>query len=151
MQNRPAVGVAVIVIKDGKVLLGKRKGAHGEGSLAFPGGHLELNESIEACAQREVFEETGICISGIREVAFTNDIFSKEGKHYITLFVAARYVSGQLEIKEPDKCEKWDWFYWNDFPEPLFLSLRNLLNKGLGPVKEMVNSEGIIAHPGRMV
>jgi 8-oxo-dGTP diphosphatase len=56
MEKRPAVGVAAIVTKNGKVLLGKRKGAHGEGSWAFPGGHLEFNESIEDCAKREVFE-----------------------------------------------------------------------------------------------
>ena len=57
MKNRPSVGVAVIVVNNGKVLLGKRKGSHGSGSWAFPGGHLEMNESIEACARREVFEE----------------------------------------------------------------------------------------------
>ncbi len=31
MKNRPKVGIGVIIIKDGKVLLGKRKNAHGEG------------------------------------------------------------------------------------------------------------------------
>ena len=54
--NRPLIGVAAIVIKDKKVLLGKRKNAHGAGTWAFPGGHLEFNESIEACAKREVFD-----------------------------------------------------------------------------------------------
>ncbi|PIN92058.1 hypothetical protein CO154_01270 [Candidatus Pacearchaeota archaeon CG_4_9_14_3_um_filter_31_7] len=52
----PKVGVGVIVIKDNKVLLGKRKNAHGEGSLCFPGGHLEFNEKVEDAAEREVFE-----------------------------------------------------------------------------------------------
>jgi 8-oxo-dGTP diphosphatase len=36
--NRPKVGVGVFILKDGKVLLAKRKNAHGEGSYAFPGG-----------------------------------------------------------------------------------------------------------------
>ena len=87
MKNRPSVGVAVIVIKNGKVLLGKRKGSHGSGSWAFPGGHLEMNESIEACARREVFEETGISIHNIRYAAFTNDIFKEEQKHYESIAV----------------------------------------------------------------
>jgi 8-oxo-dGTP diphosphatase len=130
MKNRPLVGVAVIVIKNGKVLLGKRKGSHGSGYWAFPGGHLEMNESIEACARREVFEETGISIKNIRYAAFTNDIFEEAQKHYVTLFVVAEYHGGDLQVIEPDKCEMWDWFIWGKFPENLFLSLENLLTQG---------------------
>ena len=66
MGNRPLIGIAVIVVKDNRVLLGKRKNAHGAGSWAFPGGHLEFNEFIEACAVREVFEETGLKIKNLR-------------------------------------------------------------------------------------
>ena len=103
MKNRPSVGVAVIVVKNGKVLLGKRKGSHGSGSWAFPGGHLEMNESIEECARREVFEETGISIHNIRYATFTNDIFKEEKKHYVTLFVVAEYNSGDLQVNEPQE------------------------------------------------
>ena len=53
----PKVGVGVAVVKDGKVLLGKRKNAHGEGTWSFPGGHLEYKESWEDCAIRETLEE----------------------------------------------------------------------------------------------
>ena len=65
MDERPKVGVGVIIIKDGKVLLGKRKNAHGEGSWSFPGGHLEFNEELFDCAKREVLEETGIKIKNL--------------------------------------------------------------------------------------
>ncbi len=89
-----------------------------------------MNESIEACARREVFEETGISIHNIRYATFTNDIFKEEKKHYVTLFVVAEYHDGDLQVKEPDKCEKWDWFIREEFPENLFLSLKNLLVQG---------------------
>lgn len=131
--NQPAVGVAAIIIKSGKVLLGKRKGTHGSGAWAFPGGHLEFNESIEDCARREVFEETGLTVKNCRFAAVTNDIFYQNRKHYVTLFVACEYDIGTLEIKEPEKCEQWDWFHWNEFPRPLFLSLKNLLDQGFIP------------------
>ena len=134
MKKRPAVGVAAIVIKNGKVLLGKRKGAHGSGSWAFPGGHLEFNESFEDCAIREVFEETGLSVKNLRFETITNDIFLQSNKHYVTLFVVCDHENGTPRIKEPDKCEKWDWFYWNEFPKPLFLSLKNLLDKGFTPL-----------------
>jgi 8-oxo-dGTP diphosphatase len=126
MQNRPYIGVAAIVIKDGKVLLGKRKNSHGEGTWQFPGGHLEFNESIENCARREVFEETGIKIKNIRLGPYTNDIFDKEQKHYITLFAISDYDSGVLELREPEKCERWAWFEWSKLPAPSFLPIINL-------------------------
>ena len=66
MDKKPKIGVGVIVIKENKVLLGKRKGSHGEGEYAFPGGHLEYMETIEDCARRETLEETGIKIKNIR-------------------------------------------------------------------------------------
>ena len=60
---------------------------------------------------------------------YTNDVFQKEKKHYITLFVVADYDSGVLKLKEPEKCEKWDWFEWGKLPEPLFLPIKNLLKQ----------------------
>ena len=131
--KRPCVGVGVVVIKGNKVLLGKRKNAHGEGSWCFPGGHLEFNESVEECAVREVREETGIEIKNLRLGPFTNDVFEKEAKHYVTLFVIAEYASGKAKVMEPEKCEKWAWFEWGSLPEPLFLPIQNLLKQGFNP------------------
>ena len=131
--NRPMVGIGVIIIKNGKVLLGLRKGSHGAGTWALPGGHLEFNESIETCTEREVLEEVGIMIGNIEKVTFTNDIFAKEGKHYVTCYVKARYMSGRVRRMEPDKCLKWKWCKWGEFPEPLFIGLPELLREIADP------------------
>jgi 8-oxo-dGTP diphosphatase len=130
MRKRPLVGVAAIVIKDNKILLGRRKNSHGEGSWQFPGGHLEYKEEIEACAKREVLEETGIKIKNIKLGPYTNDVFENEKKHYITLFVISEYHSGELTLKEPEKCAEWGWFGWNKLPNPQFLPIINLLKQG---------------------
>lgn len=127
MDRRPLVGIAVIVIKDNRVLLGKRKSSHGAGTWAFPGGHLEFNESIADCAVREVQEETGLCIKNLRCGPYTNDIFEAEGRHYVTLFVLADYDSGTPQVKEPHKCEKWEWSEWPPKLQPRFLPIENLL------------------------
>jgi 8-oxo-dGTP diphosphatase len=126
---RPKVGVAVIVVKDSKVLLGKRMNSHGSGTWQFPGGHLEFGEPIKDCAKRELFEETGLTIRNIKLGPYTNDIFKTEQKHYITLFVIADYDSGVLTVKEPKKCEKWGWFSWSQLPEPKFLPIQNLIKQ----------------------
>ena len=129
MKKKPLVGVAVIVIKDNKVLLGKRKNTHGAGTWAFPGGHLEFNESIEACACREVFEETGIQIKNLHRGPYTNDIFHDDDKHYVTLFVIADYDYGEPVVKEPQKCTQWPWSNWPPNRQPQFLPITNLLKQ----------------------
>ena len=129
MVKRPLVGIAVIVVKDNRVLLGKRKNSHGDGTWAFPGGHLEYNESIEDCAAREVYEETGIRIKNLRLGSYTNDIFDNEDKHYVTLFVIAEHESGTPALIEPQKCDIWEWVEWPPDIQPLFLPIKNLLKQ----------------------
>lgn len=137
MENkRPKVGVGVAVIKEGKVLLGKRKNAHGEGTWSFPGGHLEYKESWEECAFRETLEETGLSIKNVRFGTVTNDIFHEEQKHYVTLIMLSDYESGDLRLMEPDKCEQWEWFTWDKLPDALFVSIENLLKDNYNPLKQ---------------
>ena len=141
--ERPGVGLSVILMKDDKVLLGKRKGSHGAGTWAFPGGHIELYEEFEFCAERELEEETGLIhndynLIDLRPSAVTNDFFKSVKKHYVTLFIRAKYKSGKIKNMEPDRCEKWKWFKWgyDEMPSGLFMPVRNLLNQGYNPFKK---------------
>jgi len=124
---RPKVGVGVLIYKDDKLLLGLRKGSHGSGTWHPPGGHLEFGESVEETAIRETFEETGLNIKALKRGPWTNDIFTEENKHYITIYMIATEFEGQPEVKEPDKCECWQWFDKDKLPSPLFLPLQNYL------------------------
>jgi 8-oxo-dGTP diphosphatase len=133
MDNMPKVGVAAIVIRDGKVLMHQRKNAHGDGTWSFPGGHLEFGESWEDCAKREALEEAGIKLTNVRFGTVTNDIFEKEGKHYITLFMLADLESGEPKVMEPDKCVRWEWVEWDKMPQPVFNPIENLFKMGYRP------------------
>ena len=82
----PQVGIGVIILKNNKVLLGKRKNTHGNGHWGFAGGHLEFLESPEDCAVRETTEEAGIKISNPRVVAIQT-IFLKTKINTILLFM----------------------------------------------------------------
>lgn len=129
MSNVVQVGVGVFIIRNNRVLLGERTGAHGGGTWALPGGQLEMGESIENCAQREVLEETGLELASIKKYGFTNDIFEDERMHCVTLYVTALCPEGEAVNREPDYCKQWKWFEINDLPQPLFLPLNNLLNE----------------------
>ena len=131
----PRVGLAVIVMKDSNVLLGKRKMPNDAGTWCFPGGRLEYFESFKNCALRETLEESGLKIELIDKnpVAITNDFFIEDDSHYITLFLRGKYVSGEPKVMEPDKCEEWRWYKWNNLPKKLMLPIRNLLKQDYNP------------------
>ena len=128
MSKEPRVGVALIIESDDHVLLIKRKGSHGEGTWAVPGGHLEFGESPEECARREAREEVNMQVTAVRFRAITNDVFEVEGKHYITIWMEGTYSGGEPVIHAADEVAEVGWFSWIALPQPLFLPLQNLLN-----------------------
>lgn len=115
---RPKVGIGVLVFKKGQVLLGKRKGSHGKGEYAFPGGHLEFGESIEECARRECKEEAGIEIKNVKFIRLSN--LKKYDKHYVDIGIMAEWASGRPKRMEPGKSGNWDWYDMENLPRPLF-------------------------------
>lgn len=127
MEKVTRVGMGVFVFKEGKFLMGKRVGAHGEGTWSIPGGHLEFGESFADTARREVLEETGLEITNIRFGAVTNVYFAEEDKHYVVIWMLSDYLSGKPQILEPDKFVDQAWFDFGNLPEPLFLPWEQLL------------------------
>lgn len=120
------VGIAVFVFKDNKFLMGCRHGAHGAGSWSVPGGHLEFGESWDQTAAREILEETGLHIKNIRFGAITNDIFEKENRHYVTIWLLSDWKSGQPLVREPDNFVELGWYNFDSLPKPLFLAWNQL-------------------------
>lgn len=58
--DAPRVGVGVVVLNEGRVLLVKRGAPPSQGKWSLPGGLVQLGESVEAAAVREVEEECGL-------------------------------------------------------------------------------------------
>lgn len=116
------------------------KTSHGlPDTWALPGGHLEFGESFDTCAKREILEETGLKIGGVRYLTATNSVFEAEGKHYVTIFMAGVVSNGsdqpqvsgsacllscfsflvcalltRIKILEPEKCSAWEWASWDE-------------------------------------
>jgi 8-oxo-dGTP diphosphatase len=112
------IGVQIIVLRDGKILLGRRKQGFGANSWGLPGGHLEFGEGFEAAAQRELEEETGLKIPSatFKLISLANTPFPS-GVHHIQIgFLVEVGGEEQPEIKEPEKCGEWRWFLLNQLP-----------------------------------
>ena len=134
MTQKPQVGTGMIITKDDKVLLMKRKGPHGQGTWSTPGGHLDFGETPEGCARREAKEEVGVDVVDIKFRAVTNDIFDETGKHYITIWLEGITV-GEPSIAAEREVEEIGWFAWEALPQPLFLPLENLVKENSYPPK----------------
>jgi 8-oxo-dGTP diphosphatase len=115
----PRVGIGVMILKDNQVLLARRRGSHGAGEYAFPGGHLEYMESFADCAKRETREECGVEITNIR-FQFLRNLTEYAPKHYVHIALIADWGSGEPAVLEPDKAESWQWYELNHLPSPLF-------------------------------
>jgi ADP-ribose pyrophosphatase YjhB (NUDIX family) len=78
----PVIAVGAVVVKDGTLLMVRRKNEPGQGLWSIPGGRLELGEYISAAVAREVKEETGLDV----EVLELLGIFEVPGDpHYVML------------------------------------------------------------------
>lgn len=115
---RPKVGVGVMITRGDKILLGKRKGAHGEATYGWAGGHVEFGETLEETARREVFEETGLEVIDLEIICVNNII--EYNKHYVDVEFRASVKPGEPEVREPDKLESWGWYSLEELPNPLF-------------------------------
>jgi len=130
--ERPKTGISLLVIRefDGEpyLLLGQRKGSHGEGEWGTPGGHLENGESFEEGGLNELGEECGdeIQVTRPRFLCVTN-LRQYLPKHYTDIGMVSHWTSGDPKLMEPDKCLGWTWHRLDRLPTPLFAPVENLV------------------------
>ena len=133
---QPKVGVGVIVLKRGRVLLGKRHDdpdkadseLHGEGTWTMPGGKLHFGEKLIDTAKREVLEETGLRINKnkLEFISVTDDII--ENAHFVTVSFLYKDFPGEPKVMEPDEITEWKWFNLKALPSPIFFPSQKILD-----------------------
>lgn len=120
--QRPNVGIGIIIQNAaGEILVGKRKGSHAP-FFSIPGGHLEMGETFEEGATKEILEETGLVIENPVVIGITNNLrtFESTGIHHISVNLFTNNFEGIPKVMEPKKCEKWIWVNPKDLPQPHF-------------------------------
>ena len=123
---RPQVGVGVIFVRDGRVFLAKRHGAHGEDTWASAGGHLESGETLEECARREAKEELGVIVGELKFLCVSNII--AYDKHYVDIEFLGDIGGQEPSLVEPEAFIASGWFSLDDLPEPLFHAMKYALD-----------------------
>ena len=107
----PRVAVGAFVFKDDRIVLVQRGQSPAKGLWAIPGGSMELGETLQEAAEREIREETGLEIKA-REPVFTFDVIERDDTdriryHYVIVDMLAEYVSGTLQPGDDARDARW--------------------------------------------
>lgn len=102
------IGTVIVLIKKGKVLLGKRKNSYMSGSYGLPGGKVDNFEKLADCANRELLEETGLKAKSLEYLGVVRD--QQNGYSFTHFAFLCKKFDGVPKLKEPKKCEGWKWF-----------------------------------------
>jgi len=127
-ENKPKVGVGIMLLQDGKVLLGKRhddaqkasSDLHGEGTWTMPGGKLDFHETVKNGACREVLEEIGVKINpeSLEVISVSDEIVPDN--HYVTIGFLCKDFDGDAKVMEPEEITEWKWYNLDNLPDKVF-------------------------------
>lgn len=130
--RKVAVGAGVMLLRAGKILLGRRRSALGRGTYGWCGGSALSGESPLAAARREVEEECGIKVGALTLLSVGLFQFPAQGRDFVDFEFRAEEFSGEPQVREPDKVESWAWYPLHDLPSPLFAPTQLGLDAHLG-------------------
>ena len=109
--SRPYLAVSAAIVRDGKVLVVRRARKPALNLYTFPGGGVEIGETLSEAVVREVREETGlevepVALAGERE-AIVRDAQGRVERHFVILCFAARWLSGEPVLNEELDDARW--------------------------------------------
>lgn len=119
---RPAVTADVAVItteQEPRVLLIQRGNEPFKGHWAFPGGFMDMDETTEQCAIRELEEETGLKVSEVKQIGAYSKVDRDPRGRTITVAYLARIANAE-NVNGLDDAAKAEWFPINNLPPLAF-------------------------------
>lgn len=119
---RPAVTADCVVISkesEPKVLLIQRGNEPYKGCWAFPGGFMDMDETTEQCAIRELEEETGLKVSSLQQIGAYSKVDRDPRGRTVTVAYLAR-VDASVAVVAQDDAAKAKWFPLSALPSLAF-------------------------------
>ena len=118
----PAVTADCVVFgfdgRDLKVLLIERGFEPCKGMWAFPGGFMQIDETAEECAVRELQEETGLVLTHVRQIGAFSGVHRDPRERIVTIAFYA--LARQMEVRGGDDAAKAHWWSIGDIPQLAF-------------------------------
>lgn len=135
-----AISATVAVIMNGKeeILVARRAKEPAKGTLDLPGGFADSMETAEEAVAREVLEESGMRVTGVKYLfSLPNKyIYSGFEEHTLDMFFLCRTEPGDTPVANDD-VEELEWIPLDDLDPELF-GLQSI-RKGIELLKEMKN------------
>jgi 8-oxo-dGTP diphosphatase len=127
----PKLAVAVLIARDGRILLGKRgPGSREPGKWSFPAGFVERGERVERAAAREAHEETGLDVV----VGNLVGLYSSDGE---TVILAVYEAAAVGVPRAGDDLTEVGWFAPSELPELAFPRDQRILDAWLSSQSEV--------------
>jgi ADP-ribose pyrophosphatase len=108
---QPQVAVGAVVIKNNHVLLVRRGKPPAQNQWAIPGGAVNLGETLQQAAEREILEETGVTVRAGAPL-YTFDVIRHDAHrriqfHYVIIDLLAEYIEGEPVAGDDAKDAQW--------------------------------------------
>ena len=116
---RPAVTADCIVItkeENAKVLLIQRGNEPDKGTWAFPGGFMNMDETTEQCAIRELEEETGLKVKDVHQIGAYSKVDRDPRGRTITVAYLA-IIDKPISVVGQDDAAKAEWWPISALPQ----------------------------------
>jgi 8-oxo-dGTP diphosphatase len=120
---RPSVTVDIVLVtreKKPRVLLIRRKHDPFAGRWALPGGFIEMDETLEESARRELKEETGLRVGKLEQLQTFGDPKRDPRGRTISVVFMGRVDSDKLKPKADDDAAEVGWHRLDRLPELAF-------------------------------
>lgn len=128
-QRHMIVPAAYLILRKGQEVLLSRRFQTGfmDGSYSLPAGHVDAGESLRACAVREAMEEIGVTVRPEDlKLVHTCSRVSTENER-VDLFFEVSTWSGEIQNKEPEKCDDLTFFSLDALPDTMIPFVRDIL------------------------
>jgi ADP-ribose pyrophosphatase YjhB (NUDIX family) len=124
--GRIGIGCGAAILREGRLLLLKRRKAPEAGCWSLVGGKVDFLERAEEAALRETVEEVGLAIE-LGPLLCLVQMIGIDGQHWVSPVYRATPGSGEPVNREPDKIAAIGWFALDDPPEPLAWAAREAI------------------------